>query len=208
MLVVAVRERLGMPLSASTVRHARPYATLAWGRPRLAMPRTNDPQKAAQQWASAQAVSDASPEVIVRSADASRIQVLPVIRAMGHWRGQQLRVPTPGSTVTRSLVGARTIRTGQWTHLVRDHLSTEDVSAVLDHLVTVSASGPIIVIGDNYISPHGWRGLRLARSTAPAAPGHLATLLRARESGRDYLAAAQKRHRRQSLARIAPLPPG
>lgn len=152
MLVLALREKLCVHLSASTVRQALHHAKLAWGRPRLAMPRKTDPQKAAKQWAIAQAVIEAGPEATVLYADESRIQLLPLIRAMWHWIGQQIRVPTPGSNVTRSLFGALNIRTGQWTYLVRDHLYKEDFIAFLEHLLTVYASGPIILIVDNYSS--------------------------------------------------------
>ena len=82
-------------------------------------------------------------------ADESRIELLPLIRSMWHWVGQQIRVPTPGSNATRALFGALNIRSGQWTYLVREHMYKEDVIAFLAHLLTVYATGPIILIIDN-----------------------------------------------------------
>jgi transposase len=152
MLMLALTDQLCVRLSASTIRHALHQARLAWGRPRLAMPPKTDPHKAGKQWAIAQAVIDAGPDAAVLYADESRIQLLPLIRAMWHWVGQQIRVPTPGNHKTRSLFGALNIRTGQWTYLVREHMYKEDFIAFLEHLLTVYASGPIILIVDNYSS--------------------------------------------------------
>jgi len=152
MLVLALAEQVRVHLSPSTVRQALHQARLAWARPRLAMPGKTDPQKAAKQWAIAQAVIDAGPEATVLYADESRLQLLPLVRAMWHWVGQQLRVPTPGSNVSRALFGALNIRSGQWTYLVRKRMRKEDFIAFLEHLLTVYASGPLILIVDNYSS--------------------------------------------------------
>jgi transposase len=152
MLVLALTTTLGVRLSASSVRQALHQARLAWGRPRLAMPRKIDPQKAAKQWAIAQAVIEAGPQAIVLYADESRVQLLPLIRAMWHWVGQQIRVPTPGTNVWRALFGALNIRDGRWHYLVRQHMYAEDFIVFLEHLLVVYASAPIILIVDNYSS--------------------------------------------------------
>jgi transposase len=152
MLVLAMAEKLQIHLSSSTVRQTLHRARLAWGRPRLAMPGKTDPEKAAKQWATAQAVIEAGPQAAVLYADESSIELLPLIRSMWHWIGQQIRVPTPGSNVTRSVFGALNIRTGQWTHLVREHIYKEDFIAFLEHLLEVYATGIVILIVDNYSS--------------------------------------------------------
>jgi transposase len=152
MLALAVAEKVGVYLSHSAIRQALHATGLAWGRPRLAMPAKTDPDKAQKQWAVAQAVIDAGPEAAVLYADESRIELLPLIRSMWHWLGQQNRIPTPGSNQTRSLFGALNIRTGQWTYLVREHMYKEDFIVFLEHLLTVYASGVIILIVDNYSS--------------------------------------------------------
>ena len=152
MLVLALIDRLGLQLSASTVRQALHQAGLAWGRPRLSMPLKTDPHKAAKQWAIAQAVIDAGPDSTVLYADESRIQLLPLIRAMWHWVGKQVRIPTPGSNVSRVLFGALNLHTGQWTYVVRTHQHKEDFVAFLEHLLVVYPTNPIILIVDNYSS--------------------------------------------------------
>jgi transposase len=152
MLALALTDKLQVHLSASAIRQALHRARLAWGRPRLAMPRKTDEHKAAKQWAIAQAVIAAGPEATVLYADESRIQLLPLLRSMWHWVGQQIRVPTPGSNVWRALFGALNIHTGQWTYLVREHLYQEDFIVFLVHLLAVYARGPIILIVDSYSS--------------------------------------------------------
>jgi transposase len=152
MLALATAEKLGVYLSVSSIRQALHTAGLAWGRPRLAMPAKTDPAKTQKQWALAQAVIEAGPAVPVLYADESRIEFLPLIRAMWHWLDEQIRVPTPGSNQTRCLFGALNIRSGQWSYLLREHMYKEDFIAFLEHLLTVYANGSIILIVDNYSS--------------------------------------------------------
>ena len=152
MLTLALILRCGHYLSTSTVRAALHRLGLRWGRPRLAMPRKDDPEKAQKQWRIAEAVLAAGPEAHILYADESRIALLPLVRGLWHWVGQQVRIPTPGTNETRSLFGALNIRTGQWTYLVRHHMQKEDFIAFLEHLLTVYRTGTIILIVDNYSS--------------------------------------------------------
>lgn len=152
MLGLALVTTLGLPLSAGSIRAALGRCRLSWHRPRLAMPRKTDPQKAAKQWAIAEAVIAAGPEAAVLYADESRLQVLPLVRACWQWVGQQLRIPTPGTNQTRALFGALNIRTGRWSYLVRERLRTEDFLAFLAHLLLAYPRGPVLLIVDNYSS--------------------------------------------------------
>jgi transposase len=108
--------------------------------------------------------------VLVRDAAALAVAVQPLVRlnltlrGSFIWRterqkriyldGQALGVPVtdPGSNQTRCLFGALNIRTGQWSYLVREHMYKEDFVVFLEHLLTVYATGPIILIVDNYSS--------------------------------------------------------
>jgi transposase len=152
MLGLALATTLGLSLSASSIRAALGRLRLSWHRPRLAMPRKTDPAKAAKQWAIAEAVIAAGPTATVLYADESRLQLLPLVRACWQWVGQQLRVPTPGSNQTRALFGALNIRTGRWTHLVRQRMQKEDFLAFLEHLLVIYPDGPVLLIVDNYSS--------------------------------------------------------
>lgn len=152
MLVLALVKERGLRLSPSTVRCALQATGLRWGRPRLAMPEKTDPDKAAKQWAIAQAVVEAGPDATVLYADESRIALLPLVRAMWHWVGQQVRIPTPGSNASRALFGALNIRSGRWVYLVRQRMRKEDFIVFLEYLLTAYANGTIILIVDNYSS--------------------------------------------------------
>ena len=151
MLLIVIAQKFTLTLSPSTLRNTLHFLGFRWGRPCLAMPQKTDPEKATKQWQMAQAVVEATPETVTLYADESRIQLLPLLRAMWYWVGQQIRVPTPGNNVTRMIFGALNIRTGQWTYLVRDHMRKEDFIAFLEYLLTVY-SGPILLIVDNYSS--------------------------------------------------------
>jgi transposase len=150
MLVLALIGPVGVRLGSSTVRGALHHVGLRWGRPRLAMPCKVDPDKAAKQWAIARAVVEAEPTAAVLYADESRVQLLPLVRAMWHWVGQQLRIPTPGTNVTRAVFGALDYTTGRWTYLIRERMQAADFIAFLEHLLAVYPNIPIILIVDNY----------------------------------------------------------
>jgi transposase len=152
MLVLALVGRVGMKLSPSTVRRVLHHLGLSWGRPRLAMPDKVDPEKASKQWAIVKAVWAAGPGAAVLYADECRIQLLPLIRAMWHWVGQQIRIPTPGNNQSRAIFGMLNIRTGQWDYLIRPHMRKEDFIAFLEHVLVVYPVGPIVLIIDSYSS--------------------------------------------------------
>ncbi len=78
--------------SPATVRFWLRRFGVRWRRPRRAMPRTPDPQQAATQWHMAAAVVGAPPDIAIVDADESRIQPLPLVRAMWQPRGQHVRV--------------------------------------------------------------------------------------------------------------------
>ena len=152
MLLLGLGARLQLALSPTTLRAALHRLGLRWRRPRLAMPRKVDPEKAAKQWRIVAAVLAAGPEAAVLYADESRVQTLPLVRAMWSWVGQQWRIPTPGSNTARAIFGALEIRTGRWTYLVRERMRTEDFLTFLERLLTVYPAHPSILIVDNYSS--------------------------------------------------------
>ena len=152
MLLLGLGARLQLALGATTLRTTLHRLGLRWRRPRLAMPRKTDPEKTAKQWRIVEAVLQAGPEAAILYADESRVQTLPLVRAMWSWVGQQWRIPTPGSNTARAIFGALEIRTGRWTYLVRERMRTEDFLAFLAHLLTVYPRHPIILIVDNYSS--------------------------------------------------------
>ena len=159
MVVSALTMKVKGQFSLSAIRRVLHQIDLRWGRPRLAMPDKVDPQKAQKQWELVKAVVEAPPEAAILYGDESRLQLLPLIRAMWHWVGQQVRIPTPGTNVSRALFGALNIRTGHWTYLVRERMRQDDFIAFLEHLLVVYPDVPIILIVDNY-SSHTARSVR------------------------------------------------
>ena len=95
MLGVALVQRRGVRRSVSTRRGARRGRGLRGGRPRLTRPVKTDPAPAGKPGVLAKAVLAAGPEAAIWSAAASRGQLLPVVRALGHGVGQHLRLPPP-----------------------------------------------------------------------------------------------------------------
>lgn len=160
MLILAVMRRLSLTLSPTTLRRTLLELGLRWGRPRLAMPTKVDAQKAHKQWLIAQALLAAGPEAALLYADESRIQLLPLVRAMWHWVGEQVRIPTPGTNESRTVFGALNVHTGQWTYLIREHLLTDDFLAFLEHVWGAYPSGPIILVVDNF-SSHTAKAVKL-----------------------------------------------
>lgn len=152
MLVLVLASQLHVHLSTSSVRALLHRLELRWGRPRLAMPTKVDPDKARKQWEIVMTVIEAGPQATILYADESRVELLPLVRAIWHWVGQQVRIPTPGTNDTRAMFGALNIRTGGWTYLVRQQMRKEDFVAFLEHLLTVYAEGAIVLIVDNYSS--------------------------------------------------------
>ena len=94
--------------------------------------------------------------------------------------------------MSRDLFGALNMGSGQWTYLVREHMYKEDFGAFLEHLLSVYATGPIILIVDNspatrrVWSKTGWRQQYHAPTVLPTQ------VLLAFESGRKRLAAGFK----------------
>jgi transposase len=146
---LVLTQRLQVLVCASTVRTTLQRLRRRWRRPRLAMPRKTDPEKARKQWASVEAGISAGPEAVVLYGDEARVQTLPLLRAMWQWLGQQIRIPTPGSNTTRAIFGALNIRTGQWSYVVRERLRAADFIAFLESLLAVYPTQTIILIVDN-----------------------------------------------------------
>ena len=152
MLTLVLASKLHIAVCANTIRSALHRVRLRWRRPRLAMPQKTDPLKAQKQWAIVDAVIRAGEDAVLLYSDESRVQTLPLLRAMWQWLGQQLRIPTPGSNTARAIFGALNIRTGAWHYQVRKRMQKEDFIAFLEYLLTIYPTQVIILIVDNYSS--------------------------------------------------------
>ena len=152
MLVMLCTTQFHITVCRSTMRSALHRLGWRWRRPRLAMPRTPDFRKTAKQWAIAAAVVGAAPDSAIIYADESRIQTLPLVRAMWQQRGQQLRIPTLGTNRALILFGGLNLHTGRWDYILRNRMQADDFLLFLTYLLGCYRNQPIIVIVDNYSS--------------------------------------------------------
>ena len=160
MLVLALRKKLGVSLSCSTLRRALQVLRSGLGAASADDARQVDPQKATKQWAIVQAVIAAGPEATLLYADERASPCCPCsgpcgIGAASRCASRRL-VP-----MSASALGALNIRTGRWVYQVHEHMYKEDFIAFLEHLLTVYETGVIVLIVDNYSSHtagavHAW----------------------------------------------------
>lgn len=139
--------RLDLWLSQATVRRMLHALDYRWRRPRHCLPA--DPDAAGKMWALARRLEQAPQTAVILCEDECDLHLLPVLRAMWMRRGQQRRIPTPGSNRKRSIFGALDWQSGDWTYLVTQHKRAVDYLAFLEQLLLVYPSQPILLIVDN-----------------------------------------------------------
>jgi len=139
------------------VRQALKRAGFAWTRPRLALPRRHDPQKASKLKRLEEALGDA--QAITLAVDECDVHLLAVLRAMWQRIGQQLRIVTPGQNAKRGVFGALNLRTGQWHYLLTDRKRSVEFIAFLSSLLAAYPLTAIHVLMDN-ASIHTSRAVR------------------------------------------------
>jgi transposase len=134
-------------LSQATVRRALLALEFRWRRPRHALPK--DPEAATKMWRRCERVLRAPPEAVVLCSDECDLHLLPVLRAMWMRRGQQVRVPTPGTNRKRSIFGALEWATGRWLYQVYERKRSVEFLAFLEHLVQAYPGRPLRLVLDN-----------------------------------------------------------
>lgn len=147
LLVMHLWERCRVKVSTSTLRRALPQAGFGWGRPKLALAKRKDPQAEAKLARLNQVL--AQPDVTIVAADESEMHLLPILRAMWHRVGQQVRVATPGKNQRRPLFGAVNLRTGAWHYMTASRKRSAEFIVFLTLLLTAYPVGPIYVLADN-----------------------------------------------------------
>jgi transposase len=63
--------------------------------------------------------------------------------------GQQVRIPTPGTTRKRTIFGALDLVTGHWRYQVYERKRSIEVLAFLEHLLRVCPGRPLVLVLDN-----------------------------------------------------------
>lgn len=162
--------RLGLVLSASSVRRHLHASGWRWARPRLDVAthaprgqRKDDPATLFKLRLIERALASAA---VVLYLDECDLALLPVVRAM--WmKGPRVRVPTPGQNQKRTVFGALDARTGRLHHLVRPRKRAVDFIAFLDRLAVAYPVGEVVLVLDNVVT----HDAKLVRAWL-AAPEH------------------------------------
>ena len=137
----------GLQLSHATVRRALLSLEYRWRRPRHELPK--DPEAAAKLLILAQRLLQAPKDAAILFGDECDVHLLPVLRAMWMRRGQQLRVPTPGTNRKRAVFGALEPRTGRWFYRIFERKRAVEFIAFLEQLVQAYPGRPILLVLDN-----------------------------------------------------------
>ena len=137
----------GLDLSPATVRRALLGLGYRWRRPRHALPR--DPDAAAKMWRLCDRLLAAPAAAAVLCLDECDLHLLPVLRAAWMRRGQQLRVPTPGTNRKRAVFGALEPETGRWTYAVRERRRAAEFLDFLELLLAAYPDRPLLLVLDN-----------------------------------------------------------
>jgi transposase len=131
-LAAHLAQRVGICLSAATVRRMLRLLTSRWGRPRLILP--TDPAAAASMWRLSERIMQAPGTAAIVCLDECDVHVLPVLRAMWMRRAQQVDVPSPGANRKRSVFGALEWSTGRWLYHITERKRTGEFIAFLEQL--------------------------------------------------------------------------
>jgi transposase len=140
-------QRVGISLSAATVRRLLRLLAYRWGRPRLILP--IDPAAAAIMWQLCDRIVRAPATAAIVCLDECDVHLLPVLRAMWMRRAQQVDVPSPGANRKRTVFGALEWSTGRWLYQITQRKRTGEFIAFLERLALAYADRPLLVVLDN-----------------------------------------------------------
>jgi transposase len=176
-LVAHLAQRVGICLSAATVRRLLRLLAYRWGRPRLILP--VDPAAAAIMWQVCDRIVRAPATAAIVCLDECDVHLLPVLRAMWMRRAQQVDVPSPGANRKRTVFGALEWSTGRWLYQITQRKRTGEFIAFLEHLALAYAARPVLVVLDNASIHHAhaverWLGehTQVQLLFLPAYSGH------------------------------------
>jgi transposase len=176
-LVAYLAQRVGISLSAATVRRLLRLLAYRWGRPRLILP--VDPATAAIMWQMCDRIVRAPATAAIVCLDECDVHLLPVLRAMWMRRAQQVDVPSPGANRKRAVFGALEWSTGRWLYQITQRKRTGEFIAFLEQLALAYADRPVLVVLDNASIHHAhaverWLGehMQVQLLFLPAYSGH------------------------------------
>lgn len=139
---------LGIQIGPATLRRRLHELTFRWRRPRWAVMR-RDPQGSSRMQRLAQAIWNATPDTHILVGDETKVQHLPVLRAMWTRLARQFRIPTPEDNRSFYIFGVLNILTGGLTHAFFDKANRLTFIEFLEQVLVAYPTGPIILILDN-----------------------------------------------------------
>ena len=138
---------LGLQLSLPTVRRALLGLGYRWRRPRHSLPK--HPEAASKMWQLFERLIRTSRDTVVLCADECDVHLLPVLRAMWMRKGQQVRVPTPGTNRKRSIFGAFELGSGNWTYVTTERKRAVEFIVFLEQVLSTYPGKHILIVLDN-----------------------------------------------------------
>lgn len=139
---------LGIQISPSTLRRRLHELGFRWRRPRLAVMR-RDPQGRVRMQRIAQAIFNATPDTHILVGDETKVQHLPLLRAMWMRIAKQFRIPTPEDNCFFYIFGVLNILTGGLTYAFSNKQNRFTFIEFLEQILVAYPTGPIILILDN-----------------------------------------------------------
>ena len=146
-LTAHLAQRYGRQLSRPTVRRVLWALGYRWRRPRWSLP--TDPVAAAKMRALCRRIVRAPAEAVILCQDECDLHLLPVLRAMWMRKGQQARIPTPGTNRTRAVFGALEWETGRWLYAVTERKRAVEFLAFLEQVLAAYPGRPVLMVVDN-----------------------------------------------------------
>src|SRR5215211_1224503 len=126
-------QRCGLRLSRATMRRVLWALGYSSRRPRWSLPA--DPAAATKMQALCRRIVRAPAEAVLLRQDECDLHLLPVLRAMWMRRGQQGRVPTPGTNRKRAVFGALEWESGRWLYAITERKRAVEFLAFLEQVL-------------------------------------------------------------------------
>lgn len=140
-------EQCGLRLSRATVRRTVLRLEFRWRRPRHDLP--VDPAASRIMWQLCDRLLRAPANAVILALDECDLHLLPVLRAMWMPKGQQVRIPTPGTNRKRTVFGALDLITGQWSYQVCERKRSIEFLAFLEYLLLTYPDRTVLLVLDN-----------------------------------------------------------
>lgn len=138
---------LGIQIGPATLRRRLHELEFRWRRPRWATKR-RDPQGSTRMQLIGQAIWHATPGSHFLVGDETKVQHLPVLRAMWMRVATQFRIPTPADNRYFHIFGVLNILTGGFTYAFFSKQNRLTFIAFLEQILLAYPTGPIILILD------------------------------------------------------------